>query len=206
LRIGLDSFFHCSPERTSPLVLRKNFLPILACCRPVNSDENSQSSRIHTITQFTGCLLKILAKQLASGDVWVQNRCIFIARRFAMKAALQRPFVEQFRESNTPYLSPSLVGDLFGFQVQELAERAHVHRNTPTARPHTPQLQKYLQDMVRVLSVATGMTGDEKRAAFLLRNEPLRAFKHKTADVLIQEGRADDVIAYLESFADGAAG
>jgi len=54
--------------------------------------------------------------------------------------------------------------------------------------------------------VATEMTGDLDRAAFLLRNEPLRTFGYKTADALIQEGRADAVIAYLESLAGGAAG
>lgn len=50
-------------------------------------------------------------------------------------AVLQPPFVERFREPNTPYLSPARVGAFFGFRVQELAERAHVHRNTPTSRP-----------------------------------------------------------------------
>jgi len=121
-------------------------------------------------------------------------------------AVLDQPFVERFREPDTPYLSPTRVGDFFGFRVQELAERAHVHRNTPTARPQAPQLQKYLQDMVRALAAATEMTGDAGRAAFLLRNEPLRAFGYKTADALVQEGRVEDVIAYLESLAGGAAG
>ncbi|MDR2875069.1 MAG: helix-turn-helix domain-containing protein [Methylobacillus sp.] len=120
--------------------------------------------------------------------------------------ALEPPVAEQLREPGTPYLSPALVGELFGFQVQELAERAHVHRNTLTARIQAPQLQKYLQDMVRVLTVAMEMTGDEKRAAFLLRNEPLRAFNYKTADTLVKEGRTDAVVAYLESLAGGAAG
>ena len=60
--------------------------------------------------------------------------------------------------------------------------------------------------MVRVLAVATVVTGDENRAAFLVRNEPLRAFGYKTADALVQEGRVDAVIAYLESLAGGAAG
>ena len=123
-----------------------------------------------------------------------------------MNAVLQSPLAERFRESDTAYLSPAKVGEFFGLRIQELAERAHVHRNTPTARPQAPPLQKYLQDMVRVLAVATVMTGDEKRAVFLLRNEPLRAFGFKTADALIQEGQADAVIAYLESFAGGAAG
>jgi hypothetical protein len=39
-----------------------------------------------------------------------------------------------------------------------------------------------------------------------LRNEPLRPFDYKTADVLIQEGRTDAVVAYLQSLAGGAAG
>lgn len=123
-----------------------------------------------------------------------------------MNTVQQEPFVERFRESNTPYLSPAKVGEFFGLRVQELAERARVHRNTPTARPHTPQLQKYLQEMLRVLTVATELTDDAGRAAFLLRNEPLRAFGYKTADALVQEGRADAVVAYLESLAGGSAG
>jgi len=123
-----------------------------------------------------------------------------------MSTVLENPFSEQFREPNTPYLSPSRVGDFFGFKVQELAERAHVHRNTPTARPQAPQLQRYMQDMLRALAVATEMSGDKARAAFLLRNEPLRPFDYKTADTLIQEGRTDAVIAYLQSLAGGAAG
>lgn len=48
------------------------------------------------------------------------------------------------------------------------AEVAHIHRSTPTARPQA-RLHKYLQDMVRSLAVAVMMTGDEKRAVFLLR-------------------------------------
>lgn len=114
--------------------------------------------------------------------------------------------IERFREPNTPYLSATKIGEVMGFRVQDLAERAGVHRNTPTARPQAPQLQRYLQDVVRVITVATEMTGDEGRAAFLVRNEPLKAFGYKTADTLIQEGRADAVVAYLESLAGGASG
>jgi len=123
-----------------------------------------------------------------------------------MSPLFSEPLTERFREANTPYLSPAKVSELFGFRVQDLAGRARVHRNTPTARPQTPQLQQYLQNMVRVLTVATEMTGDEGRAVFLLRNEPLRAFGYKTADTLVQEGRTDAVIAYLESLSGGAAG
>jgi len=60
--------------------------------------------------------------------------------------------------------------------------------------------------MVRVLAAAHEMTGDIERAAFLLRNEPLRAFDYKTAEELVQKGRTDAVIAYLQSLVGGAAG
>ena len=39
-----------------------------------------------------------------------------------MTSTLQAAFIERFREPNTPYLSPAKIGDVFGFQVQELAE------------------------------------------------------------------------------------
>lgn len=123
-----------------------------------------------------------------------------------MNTTTEERFVERFREPHTTYLSPLRVSEFFGFRVQELAERAHVHRNTPTARPQAPQLQRYLQDMMRALAAAIELTGDEQRAAFMLRNEPLRAFGYKTADTLVQEGRTDAVVAYLQSLAGGAAG
>lgn len=123
-----------------------------------------------------------------------------------MSAISELSLAEQFREPGTPYLSPSLVANFFGLRIQELAERAHVHRNTPTARPHAQQLQTYLQDLLRVLVAATELTGDSKRAAFLIRKEPLRPFGYRTADSLIQEGRVSEVVAYLESLGGGAVG
>jgi len=58
----------------------------------------------------------------------------------------------------------------------------------------------------RLLAIATEMTGDKQRADFLLRTEPLKAFDGKTAETLLKEGRVEDVMAYLESFASGVAG
>lgn len=114
--------------------------------------------------------------------------------------------VEQFREPNGPYLSVDRVAEFFAFHPHDLATRARVHRDTPTARPHDPVLQSYMRQLLRVFTVAAQLSGDANRAATLIRNEPLRAFASKTADELVQEGRADDVIAYLESWAGGAAG
>lgn len=123
-----------------------------------------------------------------------------------MNAIFHESLSERFREPNSPYLSPSLTSKFFGFQIQDLADRAHVHRNAPSARPQAPQLQSYIRNLLRVLDAATELTGDAARAVFLIRNEPLRVFGRKTADTLVGEGRTDDVIAYLESLAGGAAG
>lgn len=123
-----------------------------------------------------------------------------------MSAVMDAPLSEQFREPGELYLSPTLMAKAFGLKSADIAELAHVHRNTVSARPSADQLQKTLRDLLRVLSSATEMTGDASRAAFLVRNEPLRSFDHKTALALVAEGRVDDVLKYLESFAGGAAG
>lgn len=46
-----------------------------------------------------------------------------------MSAVIHEPFAGQFRDPDSPYLSPGKVGEAFGLRVQELAEGAHVHRN-----------------------------------------------------------------------------
>lgn len=121
-------------------------------------------------------------------------------------SALMPAFSEQFRDADTPYLSPERVSVAFGFQVQELAELARVHRNTVTARPQAAMVQRRLQDLLGVLQLATEITGDRARAIFLLRNEPLRVFDGSTAIELVKAGRAEDVKGYLRSIAGGAAG
>ncbi|WP_341674729.1 hypothetical protein [Niveibacterium sp. SC-1] len=90
-----------------------------------------------------------------------------------MNTALHPSFVERFREADTPNLPPTKVGDIFGFSLLELAERARVHSGIPTARPDVSQLQNYLRDVIRFLAVATELSGDDRRAA-----PAQRAFTH----------------------------
>ena len=60
--------------------------------------------------------------------------------------------------------------------------------------------------LLGVLAVAEAMTGDRNRAIALMLREPLRAFNGRTAVDLILQGRAPDVLAYLDSLSAGAAG
>ena len=83
---------------------------------------------------------------------------------------------------------------------------AGVHRNTLRTHPESPRLQAMLRDLMRVLSAATAIQPDPQRAIFLIKNEPVPAFRHKTLLQLIQEGRTEDAIDYLESVSAGFVG
>lgn len=88
-----------------------------------------------------------------------------------------------------------------------IARAAYENRRKRTGRNvKAAQLRKYMQDLARVYAVVDSMTGNNGLVMFLLRSVPIKALGNKTADALIQDGRADAVIAYLESIAGGAAG
>lgn len=107
---------------------------------------------------------------------------------------------------DSPYLSPNKVAHVFSLQLQELADAAHVHRNTLNARPQAPKVQALLQSILRVLSAATELFGSREIALSWMRNEPVPALRHKTALDLVREGRTEDVVSYLESMSGGFVG
>ncbi|VTU45888.1 hypothetical protein SRS16P2_00376 (plasmid) [Variovorax sp. SRS16] len=114
---------------------------------------------------------------------------------------------EFFREPDQTYLSPHRIGEALGLQIQGVAERAHVSRNTPAARPQNDGLQNYLREVVRVLAAAADLAGgDRGRAFFWFMNEPLAEFDYQTPDALVRAGKARVVIDYIESIAGGATG
>ena len=59
---------------------------------------------------------------------------------------------------------------------------------------------------MRVLSAAAAVQPDRQRAVFLVKNEPIPAFRRKTLLQLVQEGRTEDAISYLESISTGFVG
>ncbi len=121
-------------------------------------------------------------------------------------AAILSDVLESAREPGTSRFSVSGIADILGLQQQDLAELAGVHRNTLRTHPESPRLQAALRDLMRVLSAATAMQPDPQRAIFLIKNEPIPAFRHKTLLQLVQDGRAEDAIDYLESVSAGFVG
>lgn len=114
--------------------------------------------------------------------------------------------LESAREAGTSRLSATNIADALEMQYQDLAALAGVHRNTLRTHPESPRLQAVLRDLMRVLSAATAVQPDTARAVFMVKNEPIPAFRHKTLLQLVQEGRTEDAIDYLESINAGFTG
>jgi hypothetical protein len=121
-------------------------------------------------------------------------------------AALFADVLESTREPGTSRFSAVGVAAILGLQQQDIAELAGVHRNTLRSHPESPRLQSALRDLMRVLSAAAAVQPDPERAIFLVKNAPIAAFRHKTLFQLVQEGRTEDAIGYLESIGSGFVG
>lgn len=111
-------------------------------------------------------------------------------------AAIFTDVLESVREPGTSRLSAPGIASILGVQQQDLAELAGVHRNTLRTHPESPRLQSALRDLMRVLSAATAVQPDPRRAIFLIKNGPIPAFRHKTLRQVVQDGRTDDAIGY----------
>jgi hypothetical protein len=68
-------------------------------------------------------------------------------------------------------------------------------------------IQPSTRTIQQVLAAATVVAGGDLEAAILwYRNEPLAPFENRTAESLVAEGRAADVLNLLESFLAGFVG
>lgn len=114
-----------------------------------------------------------------------------------------------FHFQDTPgshIVSPSKVAQLLGLSLDDLASAAGVNRSFLTAHPQSPRVQALLRDTVDVLNAAKEAFGEAGFPIAWLLNEPLSVFHQKTAWELIEAGRTDDVLAYLNSYAAGFLG
>lgn len=112
----------------------------------------------------------------------------------------------RLRERGTSRLSAEGMALTLDMQQQELARLAGVHRNTLRKHPESAKVQDTLRELSRLLSAAHEIQPDLDRAVFLIKNEPIPAFNHQTLLQLVQAGRTNDAIAYLESISTGYVG
>lgn len=126
---------------------------------------------------------------------------------FATSAASFDGLLVQLKDDARPAnISPAKFATAFDYPLQQMAELAHVHRNTVRNNPYSPDLQRYMRDAVRVLQAASDLRGDVGSALFWFRNHPIRDFDRKTADHLVADGKTEAVLGYLATLEAGASG
>jgi hypothetical protein len=104
-------------------------------------------------------------------------------------------------------LSPAKFMEMMGLDKVSFGSEAHVHRSTVIRAPTAENIQSYIRTSVQVLAAVAAVSGGELQdAIFRYRNEPLAPFNYKTAEALVAEGRAADVLNLLESFQAGFIG
>lgn len=103
-------------------------------------------------------------------------------------------------------LSPKRFSEALSLDIQTLATQAHVHRNTINRAPASESVQRFLREALRVIRVASDLSGDVERAIFWYRNDPLPPFGYKTAEQMVSEGRTEDLLRYVKSLEAGAVG
>ena len=100
-------------------------------------------------------------------------------------------------------LSPERVGGALKMSVADMSRVTRLHRNTLTRQPASPLVQQRVGEVARILTAATELLGDERRAAVWFRHQPLAGFAGETAEELVTAGHADAVLKHLEMLADG---
>ena len=115
-------------------------------------------------------------------------------------------FADGLRAPGLPLIAPDRFADALHLRQQELAQLARVHRTTVADAPANARLQQYMRDALRVLSAATEVSGERMRALYWYRNTPIPEFEHRTAEQLVSAGKADALIAYLQSVGSGSTG
>lgn len=108
-----------------------------------------------------------------------------------------------FGEGHSPFLSARRVSELLGVTHSELAKLVGVARNTLTAKSGARKVDAALSPVVRILAMATEMTGDEHRAVIWFKHQPIPGWAGKTAYDLVAEGKSDKVLTYLEAVRSG---
>ncbi len=109
-------------------------------------------------------------------------------------------FLDDIRDRDM--IAPRRMAERLRLPLSRLAQIAHVNRNTMTARPDSIAVQTKLGEIARIIARAADLAGDEGKAIIWFKHQPIPGFG-KTAEELVEAGRADLVIEDLERMADG---
>lgn len=110
------------------------------------------------------------------------------------------------KEVSAVSISPKRYGMVMHIDIQTLATKARVHRNTISRAPETETVQNFLRESIRVIRAAVDISDSIEGAIFWFKNNPIPAFDYKTAENLVSEGKTENLIKYIQSLQAGFLG
>lgn len=110
-------------------------------------------------------------------------------------------FLDEIREGDL--IAPRRMAERLRLPMTRLSRLARVNRNTLASKPGSPAVQAKLGEIARIITRAAELSGDEGRALIWFKHQPIVGFG-KTAEELVELGRADAVMWTLESMDQGA--
>ena len=112
----------------------------------------------------------------------------------------------QFQEfMDNQVFSPALIAAALRTTKSEIAGTLGLGKDafSRTSRVRARKTQVRLRQMMELLNRVEAATGSPLAAYAWFRSEPLPGFGGATPDLLVREGRADDVRAYLDRIMAG---
>ena len=109
-------------------------------------------------------------------------------------------FLDDIRDHDI--IAPRRLAERLRLPMSRLAKLAHLNRNTMASRPESPAVQAKLGQIAAIIARATDMSGDEGRAIIWFKYQPIPGWG-KTAEEIVEMGKADAVMWVLESMEAG---
>lgn len=106
--------------------------------------------------------------------------------------------------SDSGHIVPKRLATRLSMTLISLSKLAHVNRNAMQARPRSSSVQDRLGEIAEIIARAAEITKDDGAAIIWFKFQPIAGFAGKTAQDLVEEGRAAAVMLYLESVDNGA--
>jgi Protein of unknown function (DUF2384) len=105
------------------------------------------------------------------------------------------------RATQGPGFSPRLIAEQLLTTVDDVARSTGLGRDALSRKDRIaqPKTQTRLREMMEILNRVSPRFGSDLLAYAWYRSEPLAGFGGKTAMHLLQEGRADEVTAYIDA-------
>lgn len=109
-------------------------------------------------------------------------------------------FLDEIRDGDL--IAPKRMAERLRLPMTRLSKLAHLNRNTMVTRPDSPAVQEKLGQIARIITRAADLAGDEGRAIIWFKHQPIPGWG-KTAEELVEEGLAREVLDDLDRMAEG---